>query len=123
MSIQGIILIDVLGLGFILLILNLIRTRKLHVGYAVVWFLAVAGMMLLVSVPPILELLPRAVGAIFPASALSLLAFVFIFLMLIFFSVQLSVISSRQVALIQAMAVRGLLEDDGSPKTGEAEAD
>jgi hypothetical protein len=123
MSIQGIILIDVLGLGFILLILNLIRTRKLHVGYAVVWFLAVAGMMLLVSIPPILEFLPRAVGAIFPASALSLLAFVFIFLMLIFFSVQLSVISSRQVALIQAMAVRGLLEDDGSPKTGEAEAD
>lgn len=122
MSIQGIILIDVLGLGFILLILNLIRTRKLHVGYAVVWFLAVTGMMLLVSVPPILELLPRAVGAIFPASALSLLAFVFIFLMLIFFSVQLSVISSRQVALIQALAVRGLLDEDDALKTGEAEA-
>jgi hypothetical protein len=123
MSIQGIVLIDVLGLGFILLILNLIRTRKLHVGYAVVWFLAVAGMMLLVSIPPILEFLPRAVGAIFPASALSLLAFVFIFLMLIFFSVQLSVISSRQVALIQAMAVRGLLEEDGTLKPSEAEAD
>jgi hypothetical protein len=122
MSIQGIILIDVLGLGFILLILNLIRTRKLHVGYAVVWFLAVTGMMLLVSVPPILELLPRAVGAIFPASALSLLAFVFIFLMLIFFSVQLSVISSRQVALIQALAVHGLLDEDDALKTGEAEA-
>jgi hypothetical protein len=122
MSIQGIILIDVLGLGFILLILNLIRTRKLHVGYAVVWFLAVTGMMLLVSVPPILELLPRAVGAIFPASALSLLAFVFIFLMLIFFSVQLSVISSRQVALIQALAVHVLLDEDDALKTGEAEA-
>lgn len=112
MSIQGIILIDLLGLGFILLILNLIRTRKLHVGYAVVWSVATMGPMIIVSVPPLLELLPGVVGAIFPASALSLMAFVFIFLVLIFFSVQLSIISARQVALIQAMAVRELLDED-----------
>jgi hypothetical protein len=119
MTVQGIIVIDLLGLGFILLLLNLIRTHKLHVGYAAVWFLAVAGMMLIVSAPPLLDLLPRIVGAIFPASALSLLAFIFIFLVLIFFSVQLSIISARQAAMIQAMAVTRLLAEE---RTAEPDA-
>jgi hypothetical protein len=123
MSVQGIIVIDVLGFGFILLLLNLLRTRKLHVAYAVVWFVAVAGMMVLVSVPPLLDLLPRLVGAIFPASVLSLFAFVFIFLVLIFFSVQLSIISTRQVALIQALAVSQLLAEQSSTAEPDSSED
>ena len=112
MSLQGIVFIDFLGLALIVLILNLIRTKKLHVGYAVIWFLAVVTLMVIVSVPPLLEILPRVVGAVFPASALSLLAFVFIFLVLIFFSVQLSIISARQVELAQAIALSELLAKD-----------
>lgn len=118
MSIQGIALIDVVGIGFIILILNLVRTKKLHVGYAVIWFLAVTGLMVIISLPPLLSLAPRLVGAIYPASALSLLAFIFIFIMLIFFSMQLSVISARQVELAQALALQTLLdqeEKDESP--------
>lgn len=112
MSLQGIIFIDFLGLALIVLIINLIRTKKLHVGYAVIWFLATLALMIVVSVPPLLEILPRVVGATFPASALSLLAFVFIFLVLIFFSVQLSIISARQVELSQAIALSELLAKD-----------
>jgi hypothetical protein len=123
MSVQGIVLIDLLGLGFILLILNLIRTRRLHVGYAVVWFLAVAVSMLIVSVPPLLGFLPKIVGAVFPASALSLLAFAFIFAVLIFFSVQLSIISARQVELIQALAVNELLAHDRRSKSADSTDD
>lgn len=113
MSIQGIVLIDGVGLLLLLLILNLIRTKKLHVGFAVVWFLAVTGLMIIISVPSLLALLPRVVGATFPASALSLVAFVFIFLVLIFFSVQLSLISARQVELAQAFALKELLAQEG----------
>jgi hypothetical protein len=113
MSIQGIVLIDGVGLGLLILILNLIRTKKLHVGFAVIWFLAVTGLMIIISVPSLLLLLPRVVGATFPASALSLVAFVFIFLVLIFFSVQLSVISARQVELAQAFALKELQTQEG----------
>jgi hypothetical protein len=109
MSLQGIILIDILGIALIVLIINLIRTKKLHVGYAAIWFLAVIILMALVSIPPLLDMIPKLVGAKYPASALSLLAFVFIFLMLIFFSVQLSIMSTRQVELIQALAIQELL--------------
>ena len=112
MSIQGIVLIDVIGVVLLLLILNLIRTKKLHVGFAVIWFLAVTGLMIIISVPSLLAFLPRVVGATFPASALSLVAFVFIFLVLIFFSVQLSLISARQVELAQAFALKELLAQE-----------
>jgi hypothetical protein len=113
MSIQGIALIDIVGLGLLILILNLIRTKKLHVGFAVIWFLAITGLMIIISVPSLLSLLPKVVGATFPASALSLVAFVFIFLVLIFFSVQLSVISARQVELAQAFALKELQTQEG----------
>ena len=123
MSTYGIILIDLVGIGLILLILNLVRTKKLHVSYAVVWCLAIISLIAVISIPPLLNFLPKAVGATFPASAISLLAFVFIFLVLIFFSVQLSLISSRQTALIQKLALEELLskevEKDGENNDDE----
>lgn len=112
MSLQGIILINILGVGLIILILNLIRTKKLHLGYAAIWFLAVITPMIIVSVPSLLKLLPGIVGATYPASALSLLAFVFIFLVLVVFSVQLSIISARQVELMQAIALYEFLAQE-----------
>jgi hypothetical protein len=53
------------------------------------------------------------VGATYPASAVSLLAFVFIFVVLIFFSVQLSTLMDRQVKLVQAVALKEVLEQTG----------
>jgi hypothetical protein len=126
MSTQGIILIDLVGLGLIVLILNLVRTHALYAGYAAVWLLAVAALMIMISIPQLLAAVTVAVGAIYPASAVSLLAFVFIFVMLVFFSVQLTLLSTRQVKLIQALALRELQDatsaatDDGAGTTPSA---
>jgi hypothetical protein len=111
-SAQGIILIDLLGLGFIALIINLVRTHRLYVGYGIMWLVAVVGLMVMVSLQPLLAWITLLVGARFPASTLSLLAFVFIFGVLIFFSMQLSQISNRQIDLIQALAIKELLEQE-----------
>jgi len=105
---QGLVVIDLIGLGLIILILELVRTHRLHVGYGVLWLLAVLVLMIVISFVPLLNLITQAVGAVYPASALSLLAFVFIFLMLVFFSVHLSVLASRQVELAQSQALREL---------------
>ena len=112
MSTQGIILIDIIGFGLIFLTLNLVRTHKLYVGYAVMWALAVAGAMVLISIPPLMSFITVSVGATFPASAVTLLAFVFIFIVLIFFSVELSAISSRQTELAQSLALNELLRKE-----------
>ena len=121
MSIQGIVSIDIVGLLLIVMVLNLVRTKKLQVGYAVLWVPALLSAMVLVSVPPLLDLLPVIVGAIYPASALSLLAFVFIFIVLVFFSVQLSILSTRQIELIQTLAIKELELDELRAKAGDAE--
>ena len=109
MSTYGIIFIDLVGIGMLLLILDLLRTKKLNINYAVIWVLAICAMMAIISVPSFLELLPTIVGAKFEASALSLLAFIFIVLVLIFFSVQLSIISRRQTRLILSITLQELL--------------
>jgi len=111
MTTQGILLIDSLGLGLIILLLNLVRTKRLHVAHGVVWLFAVAGLIVLVSIPPLLAAITTAVGATYPASAVSLIAFVFIFVVLIFFSVQLSTLTDRQVKLAQALAIDALLAE------------
>lgn len=119
MTSQGIIVIDILGLAFIILIINLVRTFRLHVGYAIVWLISVVGLMVIISVPPLLTLVTQAMGAIFPVSALSLLAFLFIFLVLITLSVQLSALSARQTELIQTLALNELLNKEGQEANGD----
>jgi hypothetical protein len=121
MSTQGIIIIDLVGLGLILLIVNLVRTQKLYVGYAGIWLFATAGLLAVVSVPPLRAFITAAVGAVFPASALTLLAFVFIIFLLIFFSVKLTILSERQTELIQFLALKDLLATEVEPdSTGPA---
>lgn len=112
MSLHGILLIDLLGLVFALWILNLVRTRRLHLGYALLWLAAVAGAMILVSAAPLRAFVTRAVGALFPASALALLAFAFIFFVLILFSVQMSALTRRQTELVKALGRRTLQDEE-----------
>lgn len=131
MTSQGIIVIDILALGLLGLILHLVRTGKLHVAYGALWFVSTGALLLTVSVPPLLRLVTRIVGAVFPVSALTLLAFVFVFLVLIFFSVKLSELSARQIELIQTLGLRKLLHEDEagkdlrepSPEPGRGESD
>lgn len=121
MSLQGILLLDLLGLVGIGLVVNLVRTRKLHAGFAVIWLLALVSMIAIVSIPALLLFVTEVVvGAIFPASALTLLAFILVFGMLLFFSMQLSVISARQIELAQSLALKELMSQE-RPASGDAE--
>lgn len=104
MNAQGVLIIDLLAALFAVWILNLVRTRRLHLGFALLWLTAIAAAGLLVTIRPLREFVTSAVGALFPASALALLAFAFIFFVLILFSVLLSRIQRRQMELAKAVA-------------------
>lgn len=120
MSFHGIVLIDLVGLVLIALITNLVRTRLLYPGYAVMWITSLVGVMLIISVPSLLELVTGAVGALFPASALSLLAFVYIFLTLILISVKISALSARQTKLIQTLGLEELAARERAGTSGQS---
>lgn len=112
MSTHGVIIINLLALGLIALVLDLVRRHRLYVGYAVIWLVAISGLMVLTWFPPLLYLLPRIIGAIFPASALSLFGFLFVVLVLVLFSVQLSGLSARQTEIAQHLALNELLSSE-----------
>lgn len=118
MSVQGIVILDLIGFLFMLLTLNLVRTRRLHVVYGVIWLMAVIIMMTTISIPPLLALVTMAVGATFPASAMTLLAFVLVFSMLIIFSVQLSTIAARQIELAQSVALKEHTSEEAAISDG-----
>ena len=118
-GLQGIIFIDIVGFALLVFIIHLVRTKKLNVGYAGLWFLPLVLLMITVSFPPLLFFITQAVGAIFPASALSMLAFMFIFFVLVFISIQLTTLSNRQIELIQHLALTELLDKESLPGTPE----
>jgi hypothetical protein len=119
-GLQGIIFIDIVGFALLVFIIHLVRANKLHVGYAALWLLPLIMLMMTVSFPPFLFFVTQSVGAIFPASALSMLAFMFIFFVLVFISIQLTTLSNRQIELIQHLALTELSDTEAPPATREA---
>lgn len=102
---RAILVLNLLGLFFLLWVLNLIRHGRLYVGYGVIFVAAILATMVTLSVPYLLLAVTHLVGALFPASALTLLALVFIVLMLLFVLSQLTLVSNRLAVLVQELAI------------------
>ena len=112
MTVLGTVLLDGVALALIVWLVNLIRLGQLYVGYGVVLLITIGGAGLLISVPSLLTLVTRLVGAELPASALTLLALGFIMSMLIYILVQITTLSNRLATVVQEFAVRQV---GGSP--------
>jgi hypothetical protein len=102
---RAVLVLDLMGLFFLLWVLNLVRHGRLYVGYGVIFVAAILGTMITLSVPQLLLVVTHLVGAIFPASALTLLALCFIVLMLLYVLSQLTLVSNRLAILIQELAI------------------
>lgn len=102
---RAVLVLNLMGLFFLLWILNLVRHSRLYVGYGVIFIAAILGTMVTLSVPQLLLTVTHLVGAIFPASALTLLALCFIVLMLLYVLSQLTLVSNRLAILIQELAI------------------
>jgi hypothetical protein len=110
-TVQGIIVLIIIGLAFLFWILNLVRGGRLYVGYGVIFVLIILAVIVILSVPRLLTLVTHMVGAVFPASALTLLALCFIVLLLVYILSQVTIISNRVATLAQELAIRQARED------------
>lgn len=106
MTIQGVIILILIGLILVFWILDLVRRDNLYVGYGIVFILSILGVILVLAVPPLLAFVTRMVGAIFPASALTLLALCFIVFMLVYVFTQVTIVSNRLALVVQELAVQ-----------------
>jgi len=105
LPIRALLVLNFIGLFFLLWVLNLVRHGRLYVGYGVIFIAAILGTMVTLSIPKLLLGVTHLVGAIFPASALTLLALAFIALMLLYVLSQLTLVSNRLAVLIQELAI------------------
>jgi hypothetical protein len=110
----------------LILVVELIRRGRLKERYALLWLLA-SCVLLVLSTTKIIESVSHLVGIYYPPSALFLIAFLFLLLITLHFSVVISGLSEQNKRLAQEIALlRRDLEDrfaasrSSQPAKGEA---
>lgn len=86
-------------------VIELIRRGQLKERYSLLWLLAGVVLLLLSSSRNALEFLSRHVGIFYPPSFLFLIAFLFLLLITLHFSVVISGLSEKSKKLAQELAL------------------
>jgi hypothetical protein len=87
------------------LIFELIRRRRLMERYAILWFMAGVTVLVLALWKGLLTTLAHAAGISYLPSALFAVAFVFVLVMLVHFSMTISRLSDQNTMLAQRLAL------------------
>jgi hypothetical protein len=100
-------------------IFELVRSRRLMERYALLWLLSGLVLLGLAIWRNVLEIVAKAIGVFYPPSALFIVAFGFVLLLLLHFSVVVSRLSDQNKLLSQRLA---LLEEKATrPRQGQLE--
>jgi hypothetical protein len=90
---------------FLVVILELIRSRRLQERYALLWLVTGSVILLLSVWRDALRLVAEQIGIAYPPSALFVLGFFFILVVLLHYSTVISELSERNVRLAQDIAL------------------
>jgi hypothetical protein len=90
---------------FLLLIFELIRSRRLQERYALLWLVTGSVILLLSVWRDALRLVAQQIGIAYPPSALFVIGFLFILVVLLHYSTVISELSERNVTLAQDIAL------------------
>jgi hypothetical protein len=106
---------------FLLVIFELIRGRRLQERYALLW-LVTGGVILILAIwRDALRLVAEQLGVAYPPSALFVVGFLFILVVLLHYSTVISELSERNVRLAQDIALleeRLRIHERGTERTG-----
>ncbi len=99
-------LLAVAGSGAVMIVVvELIRQGKLKERYSLLWLLAGGILLILSSSRGLLEMVSRLFGIFYPPSFLFLIAFLFLLLITLHFSVVISGLSEKNRKLAQEIAL------------------
>jgi hypothetical protein len=99
-------LVAIVGSALLLVVvLEMVRRRRLMERYALLWLLSAVVLLALASWNGALVKISRAVGVIYPPNALFFIAFGFVLLLLLHFSVAVSRLSDQTKVLAQRLAL------------------
>jgi len=107
----------------LIVVIELIRRGRLKEKYSLLWLLAGTMLLILSASRELLEYLSRLVGIFYPPSLLFLLAFLFLLLITLHFSVVISGLSEKNKKLAQELALlRQELREAMSKKVAQYDA-
>jgi hypothetical protein len=95
----------VLSAGLLLVILELVRRRRLLERYALLWLFSSLVLLGLAVWRDVLETLARAIGIFYPPNALFVIAFGFVLILLLHFSIAVSRLADQSKVLAQRVAL------------------
>jgi hypothetical protein len=99
-------LVAILASGVLLLaVLEMVRRRRLMERYALLWLLSAVVLLALASWPGALSRISRTIGIFYPPTALFIVAFGFVLLLLLHFSSAVSRLSDQTKVLAQRLAL------------------
>jgi hypothetical protein len=99
-------IVAVVAAGILLFgILELVRRRRLLERYALVWLFSSAVLLALAAWQGLLTKVANAIGIFYPPSALFVVAFAFVLLLLLHFSVAVSRLAEQSKVLAQRLAL------------------
>jgi hypothetical protein len=93
------------SLLLLVVIFELIRSRRLQERYALLWLLTALVLLVFAIWRDALDVLARTVGIAYPPSALFVLASFFILVVLLHYSTVISELAERNVVLAQRIAL------------------
>jgi hypothetical protein len=91
--------------GLLMLVLELVRRRRFLERYAILWLLAALVLLALSIWKGLLSTLAKAIGIIYPPNALFLVAFGFVLILLLHFSLAVSRLADQSRVLAQRLAL------------------
>jgi hypothetical protein len=96
---------SIVSIALMLLIVELVRRKKLREEYSWVWLLTGSVILLLMMWVDLLKWITQMVGAIVPSSTVFFLAFLFLMMISLHFSVVISKLTDRNKDLAQRYAL------------------
>jgi hypothetical protein len=90
--------------ALVLIVFELLRRRRLVERYALLWLLSSVVLLGLSVWTGLLEVISKAVGIVYPPNALFMIAFAFVLVLLLHFSIAISRLSNETKVLAQEVA-------------------
>lgn len=112
------------GVALLILVLEMVRRRRLREEYSWIWLLTAMGYLLVAIWPDLGVWVAGAIGSDNPQSTFTFLGLLFLFLISIQFSVQISTLTEQNKDLAQQVAIldgeiRRLARTDGDEGQGD----
>jgi hypothetical protein len=104
--------------GLLVVVLELVRRRRFLERYAIVWLAAAFVLLALAIWKGLLSDLARAIGIAYPPNALFLVAFGFVLVLLLHFSLAVSRLSDQTKVLAQRLALLEKRQRDAEERAG-----